>query len=293
MDNQFTKERINCVKGQWKRKLWRGRVMNAATLVSNIIFDNLKQGESKRFDVRLNGFAITAKTEKTWTRLLEVFGISRMIQDSKERKDRKNVEKVQSFRTFQKKRLSDVKGNQALFEMCSKYVDNREEISNNWRGLYLWGNVWSGKTHTATAIANELIERHFVTTMFVSVGDVAARVKKHSTVTRKKKTRHFGTIWKSWNSCPWWSRNGKTNRSIERTIISCYQSQIWKQKARNHYKQSIAWRPFKVALPASRKPSWRNVSRRKIQRRRQKKITSSAILIRLFILLYTAKNVNY
>lgn len=79
---------------------------------------------------------------------------------------------------FRTKRLSDLTDSPALLKLCNSFVDNWEKAKKEGWGLYLWGNVGTGKTHTATAIANELIERHFVTVMFVSIADVAARVRK-------------------------------------------------------------------------------------------------------------------
>ena len=79
---------------------------------------------------------------------------------------------------FQDKRLSDIKDSPKLFEICSSYVNHWEEMKTNGFGLYLWGNVGTWKTHTASAIANELIEKHLVEVMFVSFSEVANRVRK-------------------------------------------------------------------------------------------------------------------
>ena len=79
---------------------------------------------------------------------------------------------------FQDKRLSDLKDTPKLFEICSSYVSHWEEMKTNGFGIYLWWNVGTWKTHTASAIANELIEKNLVEVMFVSFSEVANRVRK-------------------------------------------------------------------------------------------------------------------
>jgi len=79
---------------------------------------------------------------------------------------------------FQDKRLSDLKSAPKLLEICQGYVDNWEEMDQKGFGLYFWGDVGTWKTHTASAIANELIEKHLVEVMFISFSDVADRVRK-------------------------------------------------------------------------------------------------------------------
>lgn len=79
---------------------------------------------------------------------------------------------------FQDKRLSDLKKTPSLFDICQSYVSNWEEVSKNGRGLYFWWDVGTGKTHTASAIANELIQEYLTEVMFVSFSEVADRVRK-------------------------------------------------------------------------------------------------------------------
>lgn len=114
------------------------------------------------------------------------------LPEQKEKFKKWKMEKVEKMlkksgvaERFKSKRLSDLQDNPGLLKMCNAYVDGWEKVKSEGWGLYLWGNVGAGKTHTATAIANELIERHFVTVMFVSVADVAARVKKTFDSTQK------------------------------------------------------------------------------------------------------------
>lgn len=79
---------------------------------------------------------------------------------------------------FQDKRLSDLAKTPKLFEICGSYVERWEEMKTNGFGLYFWGDVGTGKTHTASAIANELIEKYLTEVMFVSFSEVADRVRK-------------------------------------------------------------------------------------------------------------------
>ena len=79
---------------------------------------------------------------------------------------------------FKTKTLNDLKNKKSLFEICKKYCDNWIDYSQKWWWLYLWWKRWTGKTHTATAISNQLIEQHLVKVMFVNISEVASRVKK-------------------------------------------------------------------------------------------------------------------
>ena len=79
---------------------------------------------------------------------------------------------------FKRKRLTDLESNKTLHKECQKYVENWETMKNNGFGFYFWGNVGAGKTHTATALANELMEKQMVEVLFLSLPATVARVKK-------------------------------------------------------------------------------------------------------------------
>lgn len=44
-------------------------------------------------------------------------------------------------------------------------------------GFYFWGNVGTGKTHTTSALSNELIAKRYVEILFLNVPETATRVK--------------------------------------------------------------------------------------------------------------------
>jgi DNA replication protein DnaC len=79
---------------------------------------------------------------------------------------------------FRDKRLKDIKDGSNLFQECQKYVDGWEQMKTQGFGFYFWGNVGAGKTHTAAAIANELMEKKQVEVLFLSMPEAVTRVKK-------------------------------------------------------------------------------------------------------------------
>ena len=146
MDNQFTKERINCVKGQWKWKLWRGRVMNAATLVSKHYLWQPKTRSRSGLTFGWMVLRSLRKLKKTWTRLLKSSEYQEWFKIRKERKRSKECWKSPKFRTFQRG-LWDVKGNQALL----KCVQNTSIIGKKFRttdGVCIFGAMYEAEnTH--------------------------------------------------------------------------------------------------------------------------------------------------
>lgn len=79
---------------------------------------------------------------------------------------------------FKEKRLSDFEDVPALFTVWKKYVEKRKQAKSDWLWLYLRWTIWSWKTHAASAIANELISEYYTEVMFVSIADIANRVKQ-------------------------------------------------------------------------------------------------------------------
>lgn len=49
--------------------------------------------------------------------------------------------------------------NRKVINIATKYVDNFEEMFSKSQGILFWGNVGTGKSYTAAAIANELLDR--------------------------------------------------------------------------------------------------------------------------------------
>lgn len=78
---------------------------------------------------------------------------------------------------FRDKRLSDLKTTPTLYGECQRYVERWEEMRQTGYGFYFWGNVGAGKTHTATALANELMEKKLVEVLFLNMPETATRVK--------------------------------------------------------------------------------------------------------------------
>lgn len=89
----------------------------------------------------------------------------------------KLLKKSKVWPKFSEKRLSDLKDSPKLFELCDKYVANFGDYQRKGWWLYFWGNLGSWKTHTATAVCNELIEKYFVEVLFVNLSEAADRVK--------------------------------------------------------------------------------------------------------------------
>lgn len=99
---------------------------------------------------------------------------------------------------FREKRLESLADAKKLQELCWRYCDGWGELSKKWWGLYFWGNIGAGKTHTATAVCNELIERYCVQVYFVNLWDVADRVKK---TFGKEKANLDGTLFEEMRKC--------------------------------------------------------------------------------------------
>lgn len=49
--------------------------------------------------------------------------------------------------------------NQRVFKIAKRYVENFEQMLAENQGILFWGNVGTGKSYTAAAIANELLDR--------------------------------------------------------------------------------------------------------------------------------------
>lgn len=49
--------------------------------------------------------------------------------------------------------------NRKIFKIASNYVEHFDEMFEKHQGILFWGNVGTGKSYTAAAIANELIDR--------------------------------------------------------------------------------------------------------------------------------------
>ncbi len=61
--------------------------------------------------------------------------------------------------------------NQRMFNIAKRYVDNFDDMLKKHQGLLFWGGVGTGKSYTAAAIANELIDRMYsaVMTSFIKL----------------------------------------------------------------------------------------------------------------------------
>lgn len=118
---------------------------------------------------------------ETWNQLFDQWKSEPKQIEHKKKYESERIEsllkKSKVSSRFKEKRLHDLKDNKGLLWICQKYCDNWFEMKNKWWWLYLWWNVGAWKTHAATAICNELIERYFVKVMFVNIGEIASRVK--------------------------------------------------------------------------------------------------------------------
>lgn len=78
-------------------------------------------------------------------------------------------------RRFEESDISNLKDQLAV--LANGYVDSWPEMKRKGRGLYFWGNVGSGKTYTAVAIAKAVMDQHITETMYFSFTDLMARVR--------------------------------------------------------------------------------------------------------------------
>lgn len=66
------------------------------------------------------------------------------------------------------------------FEKAMQYVDGWEENREAGRGLYLCGDVGTGKTHLAVAVMNDLIRRQRVPALFVTAPELLDNLRPQS-----------------------------------------------------------------------------------------------------------------
>lgn len=95
----------------------------------------------------------------------------------KEEEYREKQQRISSIRQsslietkFKKARLLDytvTNDNRRVFDLAQKYVSGFQEMYRENQGILFWGEVGTGKSHTAACIANELIE-HMHTVIMTS-----------------------------------------------------------------------------------------------------------------------------
>lgn len=78
---------------------------------------------------------------------------------------------------FAGQRLADLIAQPELCRRCTRYVKQWPAMLEQGRGLYFWGPVGSGKTHAATVVVNELIDRYLVETLFLNFPEAVGRFK--------------------------------------------------------------------------------------------------------------------
>jgi DNA replication protein DnaC len=79
---------------------------------------------------------------------------------------------------FAGQRLADLNAQPSLCRPCTRYVQQWPAMLEQGRGLYFWGPLGSGKTHAATVVVNELIDRHLVETLFLNFPEAVARFRQ-------------------------------------------------------------------------------------------------------------------
>ena len=82
--------------------------------------------------------------------------------------------------------------NQKAFKIAKNFVCHFKEMYENHQGLLLWGDVGSGKSYTAAAIANELIERQVpvIMTSFIRIiNEMDGRDKDNRFIDRLKNAK--------------------------------------------------------------------------------------------------------
>jgi len=79
---------------------------------------------------------------------------------------------------FKDKKLDDLKVNDKLHKECVRYVENWQEMKSKGFGFFFWGNIGAGKTHSAAALANHLMQEKLVEVLFLNMPATVTRVKK-------------------------------------------------------------------------------------------------------------------
>lgn len=78
---------------------------------------------------------------------------------------------------FRNLRLADVKDNAKLQDLLQRYVQRWPAMQMQGWGIHFWGDIGRGKTHAMAVLCNELIEERQVQVMFLSMPDMARRLR--------------------------------------------------------------------------------------------------------------------
>ena len=112
--------------------------------------------------------------ENGGTKKMKVHCMCRCEREKKEARDRRMAYEEEQRRINNLKQLSliDAKSrnvrfstyhvneeNAKVFGIAKRYVENFPEMYSQNQGMLFWGDVGTGKSYTAAAIANELMER--------------------------------------------------------------------------------------------------------------------------------------
>jgi DNA replication protein DnaC len=112
---------------------------------------------------------------RDWTRLPAQRAHARSLRESKVRRA---LQLSCMGAQFAGQRLADLIAQPGLCRPCTRYVQQWPTQLEQGRGLYFWGPVGSGKTHAATVVVNELIDRYLVETLFLNVPEAMGRFRQ-------------------------------------------------------------------------------------------------------------------
>ncbi|WP_084145914.1 ATP-binding protein [Anaerovorax odorimutans] len=89
----------------------------------------------------------------------------------------KNSDLGSRFQTRTFKNFKTDKHNESIYEKCFQFAKHFEEIKTTGKGLLFIGNVGTGKTHLAAAIANYIIKEYILLVKFGSVTSLLNEIK--------------------------------------------------------------------------------------------------------------------
>lgn len=92
--------------------------------------------------------------------------------------------------------IAETSGQQRALAVCREYAENFMEHRKEGRGVLLLGNVGTGKTHLAAAIANHVIRHTKSTALYITVSQIIRHVKgsfdREAEYSESDAYQHFG-----------------------------------------------------------------------------------------------------
>lgn len=84
-----------------------------------------------------------------------------------------------------------------VLKRCKRFCENHKKVIENGHGIYIWGDIGTGKTHLTACIANELLNK-CVPVLFTNLFEVSKAVratfKRDSDITEQNLMNQFSKI---------------------------------------------------------------------------------------------------